>query len=69
MRTYMWPDLGKPTFWHKQTFWENSIENFKGFAPMDKASIKPSYCEVSHTSFYWDMEDYIIIRLTNESKR
>jgi len=20
----MWPDFGKPTFWYKQDFWENS---------------------------------------------
>ena len=40
-------------FGHKQTFWENSIEFF--FAHLDKATIKPSCCEVS----LLDMDDYI----------
>ena len=41
-------------FGHKQTFWENSNENFNDFfkidffAHLDKATIKPSCCEVSH---------------------
>ena len=40
-------------FGHKLTFWENSNENFNNifkinfFAHLDKATIKPSCCEVS----------------------
>ena len=41
-------------FGHKLTFWENSNENFNNifkinfFAHLDKATIKPSCCEVSY---------------------
>jgi len=42
-------------FGHKQYFWENSNENFSNFfrinifAYFDKATIKPSCCEISHS--------------------